>query len=86
MTGYEQRPAPETRYLKTSDGVFIAYQVVGEGDPYVAVDFNVSESNVDLMWDEPDWFPYLSGTAEFATLILHDRRGVGVSSRNVRAA
>jgi len=41
------------------------------------------ESNVDLMWDEPDWRPFMVGLAEFGRLILHDRRGLGVSSRNV---
>jgi class 3 adenylate cyclase len=40
-------------------------------------------SNVDLIWDEPDWRPFLVGFSEVARLILHDRRGLGVSSRNV---
>jgi class 3 adenylate cyclase/pimeloyl-ACP methyl ester carboxylesterase len=75
--------APETLYVKTTDGVYIAYQVVGEGPVDVAVSFNIDEGNVDLMWDEPDWRPYLEGTLGFARLILHDRRGTGVSSRNV---
>ena len=74
---------PETRYLKTPDGVFLAYQVVGNGPVDVSVVFHPNESNVDLMWDEPDWRPFLVGIAEFARLIVHDRRGLGVSSRNV---
>lgn len=74
---------PETRYVRTSDGVFIAYQVVGDGPIDVAVGFNPNEGNVDLIWDEPDWRPFLVGTAEFARMILHDRRATGVSSRNV---
>jgi len=74
---------PETRYVETPDGVYIAYQAVGDGPVDIALDFNVNESNVDLMWEEPDWAPFLTGIAEFARLIIHDRRGVGVSSRNV---
>ncbi len=74
---------PDTDFVKTADGVYIAYQVVGDGPVDVAVDFHSDESNVDLMWDEPDWRPFLTGTAEFARVILHDRRGLGVSSRNV---
>jgi pimeloyl-ACP methyl ester carboxylesterase len=74
---------PDTNYVKTSDGIYIAYQIVGEGPVDVAIGFNSGESNVDLMWDEPDWRPFLVGMAEFARVILHDRRGVGVSSRNV---
>ena len=31
--------------------------------------------NVDLIWEEPDWGPFLVGFTEFARLILHDRRG-----------
>jgi len=74
---------PETRYLQTADGVFIAWQAVGDGPVDVAMGFHGIESNVDLMWDEPDWRPFMVGTAEIGRLILHDRRGLGVSSRNV---
>src|SRR3954449_9931968 len=74
---------PETHYLKTPDGVYLAYQVVGDGPVDISIGFNSDEGNVDLMWDEPDWRPFLVGPAEYARVILHDRRGTGVSSRNV---
>ena len=74
---------PETRYLRASDGAYIAYQAFGEGPVDIVFGFNSDESNVDLMWDEPDWRPFMTGAAEFGRLILHDRRGLGVSSRNV---
>lgn len=74
---------PETRYVNASDGAYIAYQVFSEGPVDIAFGFNSDESNVDLMWDEPDWGPFLTGAAEFGRVILHDRRGIGVSSRNV---
>jgi class 3 adenylate cyclase len=74
---------PETHYLQTADGVSIAWQAVGEGPVDVAVGFHYLESNVDLMWEEPDWRPFMVGIAEIGRLILHDRRGLGVSSRNV---
>ncbi len=77
------KPWRDTRYVRTADGVYIGYQAVGEGPVDVAVEFNIDEGNVDLMWDEPDWRPYLLGTLEFARLIIHDRRATGVSSRNV---
>jgi class 3 adenylate cyclase/pimeloyl-ACP methyl ester carboxylesterase len=73
---------PETRYARTPDGVYLAYQVVGSG-PDLAVDFHLFAGNVDLIWEEPDWGPLLAGMAEFTRLILHDRRGTGASSRNV---
>jgi class 3 adenylate cyclase len=79
----EQRLTPETHYAKTSDGVYLAYQVVGSGPVDVAMDFHTFAGNVDLIWEEPDWGPSLAGIAEFARLIVHDRRGTGASSRNV---
>src|SRR5262249_13395654 len=81
----EHRVTPETRYAKTPDGVYLAYQVVGSGSVDVAMDFHTFAGNVDLIWEEPDWGPQLVRIAEFARLILHDRRGTGASSRNVPA-
>jgi pimeloyl-ACP methyl ester carboxylesterase len=69
--------------LRARDGAYIAYQTFGEGPVDIAFGFNSDESNVDLMWEEPDWRPFMTGAAEFGRLILHDRRGLGVSSRNV---
>jgi pimeloyl-ACP methyl ester carboxylesterase len=74
---------PDTRYVQAPDGPYLAYQVVGEGPVDVAIGFHYFGSNVDLMWEEPDWRPFLLGFSEEARLILHDRRGLGVSSRNV---
>jgi class 3 adenylate cyclase len=74
---------PETKYATTPDGAYLAYQVVGDGPVDVAVGFHYFGSNVDLMWDEPDWRPFMLSFAEVTRLILHDRRGLGVSSRNV---
>jgi len=72
----------ETRYLRRPDGVYIAYQTAGEG-PDVVVDLHPQTSNVDLIWEEPTWGVFLRRTAEFSRVVLHDRRGLGVSSRNV---
>src|SRR5438477_3566013 len=46
------------------------------------MDFHAFAGNVDLIWDEPDWGPLLARVAEFARLIVHDRRGSGASTRN----
>ena len=73
---------PETRYVTTPDGVYIAYQVAGEGPVDVAWQFDFV-GNVDLVWDDTILGPLFRGIASFARLILHDRRGTGVSSRNV---
>ena len=73
---------PETRYATTPDGVYIAYQVAGEGPVDVAWQFDFV-GNVDLAWDDTIFGPLFRGIASFARLILHDRRGTGISSRNV---
>jgi class 3 adenylate cyclase len=73
---------PDTRYATTPDGVYIAYQVAGEGPVDVAwqTDFT---NNIDVMWESPVFGPVFREIASFARLILHDRRGTGLSSRNV---
>ena len=71
----------ETRFAKTADGVYLAYQVVGSGPVDVVMDLHALAGNVDLIWDEPDWGPLLTGLTEFARLIIHDRRGSGASTR-----
>jgi class 3 adenylate cyclase/pimeloyl-ACP methyl ester carboxylesterase len=73
----------ETHYAKTADGVHIAYQVVGSGPVDLVMDFHAYAGNVDLIWDEPDWGPFLLGFSEFTRLIVHDRRGSGASTRAV---
>jgi class 3 adenylate cyclase len=73
----------ETRFAKTSDGVYLAYQVVGSGRVDVVMDFHANAGNVDLIWDEPDWGPFLATVSDFARLIVHDRRSSGASTRNV---
>jgi len=68
--------------VKTADGVYLAYQVIGSGAVDMVMDFHAFAGNVDLIWDEPDWGPLLTSITEFARLIVHDRRGSGASTRN----
>jgi pimeloyl-ACP methyl ester carboxylesterase len=72
----------DTRYAKTPDGVYIAYQVAGEGPVDLAWAFDFS-GNVDLAWEWPVTGPLLRALAGSCRVILHDRRGTGLSSRNV---
>jgi class 3 adenylate cyclase/pimeloyl-ACP methyl ester carboxylesterase len=71
---------PKTRYAKTADGVHIAYQVFGEGTNDLVIHFPWL-SNVDAVWDLPDWAAVLRSFGEYARVILFDRRGLGVSDR-----
>jgi len=73
----------ETRYVQTADRTYVAYQVVGSGPVDFAMDFHAYAGNVDLIWEEPDWGPFMGPFTEFARVIIHDRRGSGASTRNV---
>src|SRR5262245_47777393 len=72
----------DTRYAKAPDGAYIAYQIAGEGPIDLVWQFDFM-GNVDLAWEWPDYRGWLPGLAAFCRLILHDRRGTGLSSRNV---
>ncbi len=71
----------DTRYAKTPDGVYLAYQTVGEGPIDLACQFDYGD--IDLLWEHPYADRFLGKLGEFSRLIIHDRRGVGLSSRNV---
>jgi len=71
---------PETRYAKAADGVHIAYQVVGDG-PVDMVFVMGWATNIEAMWDEPDFARFLRRLASFSRLILFDKRGLGLSDR-----
>ena len=73
---------PETRYAKTPDGVYLAYQTAGDGPIDLVWHFDLIFGNVEDVWETiaGDW---LRGFASFSRLILYDRRGTGLSSRNV---
>jgi class 3 adenylate cyclase len=73
---------PVTRYVKTPDGVYIAYQMVGDGPIDIVWQFDWL-GNVDCIWQYRPLAEWFRGLASFSRLILHDRRGTGVSSRNV---
>ena len=73
---------PETRYAKTTDGVYIAYQTLGHGPIDIAWQFEWL-GNVDVIWQARPYAEWFRGLASFSRLILHDRRGTGASSRDV---
>src|SRR6266487_6801823 len=68
------------RYTRTTDGLNIAYQVVGEG-PLDLVFVPQVISNVEIFWENPRWAAFMRELASFSRLLLFDRRGVGLSDR-----
>jgi class 3 adenylate cyclase len=74
--------APETGYARADDGAYIAYQWVGEGPPDLVWQPDWP-GNIDMEWEFPAHRALLTALASFSRLILHDHRGIGLSSRNV---
>lgn len=71
---------PKTRYVQTVDGVYIAYQVLGDG-PTDIVFTPGFISNVDTAWEQGGWGELFRKLAEIGRLIIFDRRGTGLSDR-----
>jgi class 3 adenylate cyclase/pimeloyl-ACP methyl ester carboxylesterase len=72
---------PETRYARSGD-VNIAYQVLGEG-PEDLVFIPGFISNLDVAWDLPQLAELYRRLASFSRLIVFDKRGSGLSDRDV---
>jgi class 3 adenylate cyclase/pimeloyl-ACP methyl ester carboxylesterase len=75
-------PYRDTLYARPTDGAYIAYQIDGEGPPDIAV-AGFDWGNLDILWDGPSIGVVLNGLASLGRVIVHDRRGIGLSSRNV---
>ena len=76
--------APTTRYAKSGE-VSIAYQVLGEGPPDLVFIGGLS-SHLEFQWTEPAFRRFFEGLASFSRLILFDKRGTGMSDRDVGVA
>jgi class 3 adenylate cyclase len=71
---------PETRYAKSGD-VHIAYQVVGDG-PLDLIWVPGATSNIELLWEFPEFARFSARLASFCRLISFDKRGTGLSDRD----
>jgi class 3 adenylate cyclase/pimeloyl-ACP methyl ester carboxylesterase len=71
-----------TRYARASDGAYIAYQTTGDGAVDIVWQLDWF-GNVDVFWEDPFHGTEFAAFARFSRLIVHDRRGTGLSSRNV---
>ncbi|WP_246811664.1 alpha/beta fold hydrolase [Mesorhizobium silamurunense] len=72
---------PPTHYVKSA-GINIAYQVTGDG-PIDMIYVPGWVSNLDLAWASPRFSHVLQRLGTFCRLIRMDKRGTGLSDRNV---
>jgi pimeloyl-ACP methyl ester carboxylesterase len=79
MTGQPPSTVPQTRYAD-SDGVGIAYQVLGEG-PIDVVMVPGFGSHLEHAWAHPRLAHFYHRLSSFSRLTLLDKRGTGLSDR-----
>ena len=72
---------PSIQYVKTSDGVSIAYYAMGQGRPLVMMD--LPNSHIQMEWQMSDVRQALETAARFGTIVRYDHRGFGLSDRDV---
>jgi class 3 adenylate cyclase len=75
---------PPIRYTKASGDVNIAYRVVGDG-PLDLVWVPGLFSNLEIEWENPFFVRLYRRLASFSRLLIFDKRGMGLSDRNVGA-
>ncbi len=70
--------APDTRYARTVEGEYLAYQVLGDGPVDLVFQLNGAVL-IDLMWEDPAVGAFMHRLASFSRLITFDPRGFGSS-------
>jgi hypothetical protein len=73
---------PETRFVEATDGVHLAYQVVGDGR--LDLVFQPMGSHIDSLWQEPGFVRFARRLGRFARTVWYDGRGMGASSGALR--
>jgi len=73
---------PDVRYAVTTDGTHIAYSVIGDGPIDLVYSFGYL-SNIDAFSETPEHAALWRRLAAFSRLIVFDRRGSGLSDRNL---
>src|SRR3989304_1343202 len=73
---------PRIQYAQTSDGVNIAFWVLGEGEPLVVTP-DIAFSHLQLDWQRPAQRRWYERLAQGRKLVRLDFRGAGLSDREV---
>ncbi len=72
---------PRTQYAKAGD-VHIAYQIFGNG-PIDLLWAQGWATHIEYAWESPDYARFLTKISRFARVVFFDKRGVGMSDRDV---
>ncbi len=71
---------PQTRYVQTSDGIHVAFQVIGEGVRDMVLVPGLM-SHIELIWEDHETADFYRRLARLGRLILFDKRDTGLSDR-----
>jgi class 3 adenylate cyclase len=74
---------PETRWAKTVDGAYIAYQDFG-GGPVTIVVIHGWITHLEVLWELPRCARFMRRLAERMRVLHFDKRGTGMSDRFTR--
>ncbi|MGE5595439.1 MAG: alpha/beta fold hydrolase [Hyphomicrobiales bacterium] len=75
---------PRIQYTATSDGVSIAYWVMGDGMPFIHMP-PIPWSHLQLEWEDPAYRRWFERLALNTRLVCYDSRGSGLSDRTAAA-
>ena len=76
----EAEPPPQTRYVRSDDGVHLAYQVLGHGERDIVIVPGLM-SHLDLLWEDRAAAGFYRRLATLGRLIVFDKRDTGLSDR-----
>jgi class 3 adenylate cyclase len=80
MTRLPSEQIPRTRYVKTSDGASLAYQVSGSGRTDLLY-IPGWHSHLEVYWEQPSYARWMRHLGESFRVISFDKRGTGLSER-----
>jgi len=72
---------PPTRYARASDGVHLAYQVLGQGERDIVFVPGLM-SHLELLWEDDQTSEFFRRLAGLGRLIMFDKRDTGMSDRS----
>ena len=71
--------APPIRYAANGD-IHLAYTTLGDGPPYLVL-VHGALTNIEVLWDIPEYRGYCEQLSSFSRVICFDKRGMGLSDR-----
>ncbi len=81
--GLDAPTAPGTRYAPTQDGIHVAYQVLGTGEPDIIFVPGLM-SHLELLWEDQEASGFFRRLSGLGRLIVFDKRDTGLSDPGSR--